>query len=353
MLERKDCRYIFYASNIISFYNSLAIIKKYSLPGKHCVFYSPRNHIELEKIPAESTIIELKTITELNVKNYKGLNEFIKNLRVNSRILKQTVKNSKYIIFIPHLINFREQSLIFNKRCVGYCIVEEGIPAYIDILNPYNRIKRNFIEIFFNFFINGEKTPKMVNTMNHDSKKFIRAFGNFKESFPKIKNKKVLQKSFPKNNNDLNLLPENSHLFIIDHIKGLPCSEEIYFSCFQSVLKKIKKENSTKVYIKFHPNLKYSHEIKRRFLELCKSNDVYSHVLQEDFFIEGYLRYQPTINIYGLKSASLLYGLLFGAKVYCFSNIYEKHNINDEKIHLIKSCAKVNALSNNINFIEP
>ena len=92
MLKRKDCKYIFYVSNNISFYNSLAIIKKYSLPGKHCVFYSPRNHIELEKIPAQSTIIEFQAITDLNVMNYTTLNQFVKNLRINSETLKKPWK---------------------------------------------------------------------------------------------------------------------------------------------------------------------------------------------------------------------------------------------------------------------
>ena len=121
----------------------------------------------------------------------------------------------------------------------------------------------------------------------------------------------------------------------------------MFLFCFE----KIKKENSPQIHIKFHPNLKYSHEIKSRFLKICKSSNVYPFVLHENFFIEGYLKHYPEINIYGLKSASLLYGLLLGAKVYCFSNIYEKYNINDEKVHIIKNCAKANAFPNKINFI--
>ncbi|MBM77804.1 MAG: hypothetical protein CL846_04925 [Crocinitomicaceae bacterium] len=351
MFQTENCKYIFYASNLISFYNSLEIIKKYNIPGNNCIFYSPRKHINYKIIPSKSSVIEFKNIESLSILSFKSLINLIKNFYYNYKILKRELKGTNYIVFLPHLINYREQTIVFNRRCKGYCYVEEGLPAYMDIISPYNLVKRYFIERILNLLINREFIPRFIKTMNQDSDKFLFAFGNFKTSFSTSNKKIILKNSFPKNKKEINLLPRNSHLFVIDHIKGLPCSEKIYFECFAAILKKLKKAKNSNVYIKLHPNLKYSPETKHTFEQLCKAENLNAIILEENFFIEGYLKYQPNINLYGLKSASLVYGILFGAKVHCFSNYYKKNKIKDEKIYLIEKFVQTNKLSDNIIFI--
>lgn len=351
MFQIENCKYIFYASNLISFYNSIEVIKKYDIPGNNCIFYSPRKHINFNIIPSKSSVIEFKNIESLSILSLKSIINLIRNSYYNYKILKRELKGSNYIVFLPHLINYREQTIVFNRRCKGYCFLEEGLPAYIDIISPYNTVKRYFIERLLNLLINREFIPRFIKTMNQNSDKFLCAFGNFKISFSSVKQKVILKNSFPKNNKEINLLPRNSHLFVIDHIKGLTCSEKIYFECFSNILKKLENEKISTIYIKYHPNLKHYPETKHTFVKLCNAENLNPVILEESFFIEGYLKYQPKINLYGLKSASLVYGILLGAKVHCFSNFYKKNEVTDEKIYLLEKFVKTNKISENIIFI--
>ena len=350
MFEKENCEYIFYASNLVSFYNQLSIINTYKIERSKCHFYSPRSLIPSESDVKNINLLSLETIKNQSLKSSWKL---FRNIIYNNRTVKKHTKNLNYIIFLPHLINLREQCLVFNKKCIGYCFVEEGVPAYRESARIYDFVKPRYITRFINYLINGEQLHRVIETMNSSSKKFIFAFGNSKSSFSKINNKIILSNVFPKISSDIKELPLGSHLLIFDQIEALDCPKLIYFNCINIVLKNLKKENINKVYVKFHPDIAKNNKMIKDLISICERIEIAIIILENSFFIEGYLAHQPKINLYGLKSASLIYGDIFGANVFCYSKIYRSFGITDSKAYIIEELVKSKKLSNNLKFIEP
>ena len=71
------------------------------------------------------------------------------------------------------------------------------------------------------------------------------------------------------------------------------------------------------------------------------------------FFIESFLSQKPNVFVHGLKSAVLLYAVLYGVKVVCFSKIYRKLNENDSRIYSIENFFRDKKEFNNLSFAEP
>jgi len=346
----KDVEYIFYSSNLICFYNHIEIIKHLKISLNKCHFYSPRKLIDKSKLLEKHNIIGAEELCNLKF-NEKKIVESYNCLKKNKNFLKKTI-GMPFIIFLPHLINFREISIIHNHLCVGYYFVEEGLPAYRKDFGPFNSKTIPVAVSFLNLILNKNWIPTRIKALEMN-KKYLGCFGNFEYSFTHLRNRRLLKTRFKNEQCDKTIIPDGSHIFIFDQILVLNCSVEIYFKCIRNSLEKIKKNDISIVYIKYHPDLINNSIVRSRFNELCTLIEIDVITLNNDFFIEGFLSQRPNVFIYGLKSAVLLYAVMYGVRVICFSKTYRKLNENDSRIYSIENFFRDKKEFVNLSFSEP
>ncbi len=307
-------KHLFYISNYVSFNNYLSIILNEKIDLSDCFFYSPRTKKDCLNTSLPLNFIHLPPVYQLESK-YNLLKIFAHEKQIYQfrNSLNKQLKNKKFILYLPHLINFREKIIVSSSNCQNYFFVEEGLPAY-----------RNDFQLD-----NANKIEKIGPLSNYKNK-LSGTFGNHSLSFQQ--NDFTIKKiEFPLSfTNEFKTivafdLKNGDHVIAVDSPQAFENSSN-YLLSFLKLLEYLRNENVTELHLKFHPDFQSNEPLAFFMKELVFSMGFNAKEISNTVYLEEVMSHGIKLNLYCIASSLLIYAGLFESNVFIFDTILKERD---------------------------
>ncbi len=305
-------KYLFYIHSAITELVSYHTIRETGLPEEDIVFLTNRNY--KPNIKLYKSVDFIYDAYDSYFRGSKNLIKSWKRYREFNRYINSVVEGSDYYAYVPLTYPDFISLLIYNRKCTGYSIIEEGSFAYhpIEEVNTVYKMKRSFIWDDLGYF----GTLRDCWFYNDD---YDYVIGFSKDSFPGFKRRKIL-----KRNNIVDFLKfnlkTNAAIIVLsaESIHG-----EVPLSCYKSALKAFindhfKDKKDVNLYYKLHPAQVGSEE--EQVYDSFFQQEPFPNIerLPNDVSLEFLAQNENGVSFFVTASSVALYAKLFGRDVYSY-----------------------------------
>ena len=270
---------------------------------------------------------------KVNDKNYKtySLNEypiggrwFWKNRKYYEALSKETsfITNDEYKIYLPHTHHSSFVHLIYNKNCISYSYIEEGLACYLTKnfssgASNYLKLIKTFIRLGSWNYAEYLHNRSWFNVLH---RKFANAYCLSNRAFPELKSRIILPIDLKSQK-----IKKNEAILAFDALSlfGIVTQTEIFKLLELVIIPKLKITNYNIIRFKFHPmhykneKGKFEAELIRNKLKQLLSEKIIE--IGEEFILEDYFS-KVDCDVYTFYSSIGIYASIFGNNSFSVSD---------------------------------